>query len=179
MKNHLYTLEAMIFRFPLFRYLYRFFSVLMFRALWLFGRIRFAILVTNKGPGCVCAWNSELKYPDNITLGRKVVIGTNVSIGAHAPVTIGDHTRISRHVIIETAGLDFSTHQPPYKHISNDITIGKGVWIGARAMILGGVTIGDYAVIAAGAVVTKSVGAGDSVAGIPARVMPPRKIIES
>lgn len=51
------------------------------------------------------------------------------------------------------------------------INIGNHVWIGLRAIILKGVTIGDGAVIAAGAVVTNNVPANSVVAGVPARVM--------
>lgn len=49
------------------------------------------------------------------------------------------------------------------------IHIGKGVWIGAEAVILGGVTVGDWAVVAAGAVVTKDVPPYTVVGGIPAK----------
>ena len=49
------------------------------------------------------------------------------------------------------------------------IRIGKGVWIGANATVLAGVTIGDHAVVAAGAVVTKDVPARAIVGGVPAR----------
>lgn len=53
------------------------------------------------------------------------------------------------------------------------IVIGDRVWIGARAIILKGVTIGDGSVVAAGAVVTKDVPPGSVVAGTPARVIGP------
>jgi acetyltransferase-like isoleucine patch superfamily enzyme len=49
------------------------------------------------------------------------------------------------------------------------IRIGDRVWIGARAVILKGVTIGDGAIVAAGAVVTRDVEAGTLVAGVPAK----------
>ena len=52
-----------------------------------------------------------------------------------------------------------------------DITIGHDVWIGAHAIILGGVTIGNGAVIAANAVVTKEVPAFSIVAGVPAKII--------
>jgi acetyltransferase-like isoleucine patch superfamily enzyme len=139
------------------------------RVLWLWGRIRFGALVHNRGVGCVCHWNAHLKYPENILLGDHVVIGENVSIGAHSPIKLGNRVRISRDVILEAAGLDFSKGTPPYQHTSAPITIDEGVWIGARAVVLGGVTIGAYAIIAAGAVVTKDVPAGAVVGGVPAR----------
>ena len=53
--------------------------------------------------------------------------------------------------------------------------IGRDVWIGANAVILGGVTIGDGAVVAAGAVVTKDVESGAIVAGNPARLLRKRE----
>ncbi|MCT3430976.1 hypothetical protein EFQ32_09720 [Limosilactobacillus fermentum] len=51
------------------------------------------------------------------------------------------------------------------------VTIGNDVWIGGKATILPGVTIGDNVVVAAGAVVTKDVPANTIVAGVPARVI--------
>ena len=53
--------------------------------------------------------------------------------------------------------------------MSEPIEIGDNVWIGARAIILKGVTIGAGSVVAAGSVVTKDVGPGELVAGSPAR----------
>lgn len=60
-------------------------------------------------------------------------------------------------------------HKP--EKMTAPINIGNHVWIGLRAIILKGVTIGDGAVIAAGAVVTNNVPANSVVAGVPARVM--------
>jgi acetyltransferase-like isoleucine patch superfamily enzyme len=141
------------------------------RLFWLWGRLRFGAAISNRGDGCVCHWNADLKSPENIALGNGVVIGLNVSIGALSPVRIGDHVRISRDVMIESAGLDFTDGCPPYQHVSLPIVIEEGVWIGARALILGGVTVGAYSVIAAGAVVTRSIPAFSIVAGVPARVI--------
>ncbi len=141
------------------------------RLLWLWSHIRLASLIRNQGKGCVCHWNVDLKNPQNITLGNNVVIGTNVVLGAASPITLGDDVRISRDVMIETAGLNFQDNQPPYPHISKPIVVERGAWIGARAIILGGVIIGENAVIASGALVNKDVPANVIVAGIPARIV--------
>lgn len=146
-------------------------STLAMRLGWLWGRWRFAAMVRNKGLGCVCHGSVELKHPANLVLGERVVIGVNVTLGAHSTITLGDHARISKDVVIETAGLDFSTGQPPYRHVSAPITIGAGAWIGTRSIILGGVTIGRHAVVAAGSVVTRDVPDGAVAAGVPARVI--------
>ncbi|HNY38748.1 MAG TPA: acyltransferase [Bryobacteraceae bacterium] len=58
---------------------------------------------------------------------------------------------------------------------NRDIVIGRGVWVGSGAIILGGVTICDHAVIAAGSVVTRSCPQQGIYAGIPARLIKPIK----
>lgn len=104
----------------------------------------------------ICHWSVTVKYPENITFGEGVVIGPNTSLGAKGGVTFGDHVRISEGVMIETATLDFRG-APPYPHIAKPIVLERGVWVGARAIILGGVTVREGSVIGAGAVVTRSV----------------------
>lgn len=169
MKQHLLIIERYFLRGAIARTFVLTIMTIRLRLRWFWGRVRFGALVRNRGLGCTCAHDVDLKFPQNIRLGERVVIGSNVSLGAHSPIIMGDHVRISRDVIIETAGLDFSTGQPPYSHISKPILIESGVWIGARAIVLGGVTLGEKAVIAAGAVVSRSVEPGQVVAGIPAK----------
>lgn len=142
-------------------------AVLFLPRIW--GRIRLTALVRDKGQGCVCSADAQLKYPQNISLGRRVIIGEGVTIGAHARVRLDDHVRLSKDVIIETAGLDTRAFHLPLLHISKPIRIGQGTWIGSRAIVLGGVEIGARAVVAAGAVVTRDVEDGQTVAGNPAR----------
>ena len=141
------------------------------RLMWVWGHMRLAALVRDQGQGCVCHWNAELKSPGNISLGDYVVIGTNVTLGAASLIRLGNRVRLSRDVLIETAGLEFRNHKPPYPHISKPITLEAGVWVGARAIILGGVVVGENAVIAAGSLVTNNVARNSIVAGIPARVI--------
>ena len=84
-------------------------------------------------------------------------------------ITIGNEVAIARGVIIR----DTDSHEIlDGKHIkSQPIEIGDHVWIGARAMIMKGVKIGEGAIIAAGAIVTKDVPAKCLVAGVPAKVI--------
>lgn len=166
----------MLFGFAPVRWLVVGFDTGVRRLLWLWSHIRLAALVRNQGTGCVCHWNADLKSPQNIVLGNNVVIGTNVVLGAASQIRLGDNVRISREVMIETAGLNFQGAAPPYLHISQPIDIAQGVWIGARAIILGGVSIGENAVIASGALVNKDVPANVIVAGIPARIVGGQKL---
>ena len=115
-------------------------------------------------PDVTCHWTTEVKYRKNIILGKDVIIGTHCTLGAAAIIELGDYVRISKGVVIETAGLDFSK-PAHYPHVAAPIRIGNGVWIGTRAIVLGGVTIGDGAVIGAGAVIAKDVPAKSIVVG--------------
>ena len=108
--------------------------------------------------------NTEIKYPENIKIGNNVIIGPGCTLGAKSEITLGDFVRISKDVVIETAGLDLQG-ELPYKHISNPIVIEKGVWLGTRSIILGGVTIGANAIIGAGSIITKDIPANAIVVG--------------
>ena len=100
-----------------------------------------------------------------IGAGSEIDVVENVTIGAHtliAPgVFITDHAHnIRRDARIDEQGI---TRGP--------VIIGADVWLGAKSIVLPGVTIGDGAVIGAGAVVTKTVEPYTIVAGVPARVI--------
>ncbi len=170
MKTRLIRAERFIFSHHPFRWIVLAIDFGIRKTLWVWGRIRFAALVNRIGEGGVCHWNSEIKYPQKLVLGHRVVIGANASIGAHAGITLKDDVRLSRDVILETAGLDFN-QMLPYPHISSPIILEEGVWVGARAVILGGVVIGRQSVIAAGSVVTKSFPPFSLIGGVPARLI--------
>jgi maltose O-acetyltransferase len=133
------------------------------------SRLRFSALVRN-GENSVCHWSTEIKYSENLELGTHVIIGPQCCLGALSPIRIADYVRISRGVVIETAGLDLNADLP-YPHQSKPIVIEKGVWLGTNAMVLGGVTIGEFAVIGAGVVVTKDVPPYAIVVGAGNRVL--------
>jgi acetyltransferase-like isoleucine patch superfamily enzyme/coenzyme F420-reducing hydrogenase beta subunit len=96
-------------------------------------------------------------------------INENVQITCASSVTIGKGCAIARDVIIRD--YDAHTIERLGVEIKKPINIGNHVWIGNRAMILKGVTIGDGAIIAAGSIVTKNVPPYSVVVGIPAKVI--------
>jgi acetyltransferase-like isoleucine patch superfamily enzyme len=117
---------------------------------------------------------TRVKYPERIQVGTGLRVGSNCVLGAMGGIKLGKNVRISHGAILETGGLELGA-EPPYDHISKSITLDDGVWIGANAIVLAGVTIGRGAVVGAGAVVTKDVPPNTIVAGNPARVMRLRK----
>ena len=96
-------------------------------------------------------------------------LNNNAKISCFEKITIGEDVKISEEVIIRDSD-NHSILKDGYQK-TKPIHIGNHVWIGLRATILKGVTIGDGAVIAAGAVVTKDVPSKALVAGVPARVI--------
>jgi maltose O-acetyltransferase len=139
----------------------------VFGKVW--GFFRFRALVTVP-PLSSCHWSVSFKYPENICIQGRIMISADCVFGALAPIKIGTEVRISQGVHIETASLDLNSSLP-YKHIAKPITIGNGVWIGAHAFILGGVSIGDGAVIGAGVIVSKDVPPAAIIIGHGARLI--------
>jgi maltose O-acetyltransferase len=109
-------------------------------------------------------------YGFNIRLGEDVFLNFNCVILDVIDVTIGDRTQIGPAVQIYAADhpRDAETRRAGLE-FGRPVRIGSDVWIGGGAIILPGVTIGDGAVIGAGSVVTRDVGAGQTVMGNPAR----------
>lgn len=86
-------------------------------------------------------------------------------------IKIGDYVKLAPNVQIYTAEHPLDHVERRAVESGRPVTIGDDVWIGGGAIILPGVTIGNRAVVAAGAVVTKDVQADTIVAGCPARVI--------
>ena len=107
-------------------------------------------------------------YGKHITVGEGVFINACCHFQDHGGVTIGDGCQIGHNVVFAT--LNHGLAPADRKHTyPAPITLGRNVWVGSNSTILQGVTIGDNAVIAAGAVVTKDVPAGTVAGGVPAR----------
>jgi len=115
--------------------------------------------------------------------GARVTIGNESSIGVRSfingAVSIGDNVMMGPEVLILTSNHCFSrTDIPMIEQGMSDempVFIGNDVWIGQRAVILPGVSIGDGVIIGAGAVVTKDVLPYSIVAGNPAKIIRMRK----
>ena len=107
-------------------------------------------------------------YGKNIKLGRGVFINEGCCFQDQGGIEIGDNVLIGQQVVIATLNHDLAPDKRA-NMIPAPVKIGNNVWIGAHATILAGVTIGDNAVVAAGAVVTKDVPANAVVAGVPAK----------
>lgn len=104
----------------------------------------------------------------NITIGKRVFFNSGCRFQDQGGIYIEDDVLIGHNVVLAT----LNHCMDPERRADLEpapIHIGKHVWIGANAMILPGVTIGDGAVIAAGAVVTKDVPENTIVGGIPAK----------
>ena len=114
-------------------------------------------------------------FGKNITIGKNVFINSCCHFQDQGGITIGDGTMIGHSVVLATINHDLEPGQKRKNHYA-PVTIGEYVWIGSNATILPGVTVGDWAVIAAGSVVTKDVPPRSVVGGIPARII--RKIKE-
>ena len=106
--------------------------------------------------------------PARLTIGDYSSVGDRTQIHCCREVTIGDYVLISWDVNI----LENNFHTTTDGGIkSATIIIGNRVWIGCRAIILAGVTIGEGSIVAAGSVVTRDVPPGTLVAGNPAKVI--------
>lgn len=120
--------------------------------------------------------NCELKSKaDSIEIGPRSIIGANTSITSLSGVVLGRGVLVGRLCTLSAGAYpidDMTTMMidlGPYS--KGPIRIEDDVWIGAGAMILGGVTVSTHAVIGAGALVTKSVPRGAVVGGVPARLL--------
>ena len=130
------------------------------------------ILRQNAGVTWAIHHTSTIHSPEKIVRGKNVYPGDSPGnyINAESGIYIGDHTNIGPNVGLVSANHDLIDNS---KHvISSPLRIGRFCWIGMNAVILPGVQLGDFTIVAAGAVVTDSFPDGYCVVGgSPARVI--------
>jgi acetyltransferase-like isoleucine patch superfamily enzyme len=109
----------------------------------------------------------------SIRVGRNVFINQGCTLNDIGGIEIGDDVMIGPRVSLITSGHPLDPHQRRKQIVAAPIVIQRNVWLGAGAMVLQGVTVGEDSVVAAGAVVTRDVPPGTLVAGVPAQVVRP------
>ena len=113
--------------------------------------------------------SARIWAPWNLTAGEFVAIDHHVYLYSVAPITIGSKVAISEGAFLCTASHDIAFASRPLT--TAPIRVADGVWIGARAIVLPGVSIGEGAIVGAGAVVTRDVPPWAIVAGNPAKIV--------
>lgn len=111
------------------------------------------------GPGAVRAVGARI--------GAGTWINRKCCLDLRGGLEIGEHVSVSPEVMILTSA--HNLHDPGFPLTVDGVKIGNHVWLGTRSLIMPGVTVGDGAVVAAGAVVTRDVEPLNIVAGVPAK----------
>lgn len=154
------------------------------------GRLRISDSCSLERP---CRLTGDIDFKSKVSVGAFSSVDGMKATGVLRNVSIGRYTSIGRHVEIgltdhpttwlSTTARLYNAHYLGWEkwtgktvatqahEISRPVTIGNDVWIGDHAIIMGGVNIGDGAVVAAGAVVTKDVPPYAIVGGVPARII--------
>ncbi len=109
-------------------------------------------------------------FGKNISIGKDVFINSGCHFQDQGGIIIGDGSFIGHNVVLATINHDLDPANNRKNHYA-PITIGNHVWIGSNATILPGVTMGEWSVVAAGAVVIKDVPPYTMVGGVPAKVL--------
>lgn len=131
------------------------------------GSMRFGEQVVFRSHRLVASLSTGPK--GRLEIGDRAFLNDGVNIYAADRVAIGAESMLADEAIVfDTTFHDLAPDRPAKVA---PVVIGRNVWIGARAIILPGVTIGDHSVIGAAAVVTTDVPARSVVAGNPARVV--------
>ena len=133
------------------------------------------------GTGVSVHPNVEIRSHENIDIGNRVSINHNSELYGGGGISIGDGTMLSYYVTVLSDSRSYMGEEPlksekrKTERIRKKTIIGKDAWLGTKCTIMPGVVIGDHAIVASGAVVTKNVGEWDIVGGNPAKKIGSRK----
>jgi len=118
------------------------------------------------GRGVYAKPGLRVKFPWYLTVGDHCWLGEDAWIDNLAPVTMGSHVCVSQAAYLCTGNHDWTS--PNMKLFRRPIVLEDGSWVGARAMICPGVTLGTGAIAAAGSVITRDIPPFEIWAGNPA-----------
>jgi acetyltransferase-like isoleucine patch superfamily enzyme len=144
---------------------------LHFFRLWFYRKV----MKFNIGSGSTILLNCSFDCTKSLKIGKNSVINANCRLDTRGGIVVGDNVSISSDVIILTADHDMNC--PNFSGRNRAVMIEDYVWVGTRAMIMPGVTIGKGAVVAAASLVTKNVLPYQVVGGVPAKLIKNRSNI--
>lgn len=121
----------------------------------------------NIGKNCRIYPSARIWAPWNLVCDDVVAIGDDTEIYNPRPVTLGSHAIVSQRAYLCGASHDYN--DPAFPMTYAPIRIGAYAWVGARAIVLMGIDIGDGAVLGIGSIATRSLDSWAVYAGIPAR----------
>ncbi len=132
-------------------------NILFFKnSLNLFSGIKVFLLKSfgaTLGAGVLIKPGVNIKYPWKLIIGDHAWIGESVWIDNLSDVTIGSNVTISQGALLLTGSHDHTKEK--FDFISNPIILEEGVWIGAKAIVFGGVTVGSHSILGMNSVAEK------------------------
>lgn len=126
------------------------------------------------GRGATFHMGARFFQPNNIEIGEGTIVGDHAFFDGRAKIKIGRQVDIASQVMIYNSEHNLS--DPTFKATEEPVAIGDYVFIGPRAIIMPGVSIGNGAIVAGAAVVTKDVPENTVVGGIPAKIIGERPL---
>ncbi len=126
------------------------------------------------GDGTRISHDVKITSPHNIAIGPDTHVTNRCILNGRGGITIGRDVLLGYESVVMTSLRNFDDRDVPVRlqgSVLKPVVIGDDVWLGARTMVLPGVTIGDGAVVAGGAVVTRDVAPFAVVGGVPAKVI--------
>jgi len=120
-------------------------------------------------------WRCRFFKPSGVNIGHHSIIGNDAFLDGRSGIYIGNNVNIAGDFRVYSMEHDITS--PNFSSIREPVIIKDWVYIGTRVIVLPGVTIGEGAVIASGAVVSKNVDSWTMVGGVPAKFIKIRPIV--
>lgn len=129
------------------------------------------------GRGVVVHPGVNIKFPWKLSIGNHVWIGQRAWLDNIDQLTIQNNVVISQGAMLILGSHDYK--KPDYPTLSGPVVLEEGSWVGAGALVLGGVTIKSHALLAAGSVASKDLEAWTIYRGNPAVAVRERVITDA